>query len=83
MRREIVCSARSDAFGFMLGFALGFCSLLGYLFSSAMLVRDGIETTNKREFGIEQINGQKQLQTSTLVVYGDPSSYSAMAAHIF
>jgi alpha-aminoadipic semialdehyde synthase len=31
------------------------------------------------EFGIEQINGQKQFQTSTLVVYGDPSSYSAMA----
>ncbi len=44
-----------------------------------MLVRDEIETTNKREFGIEQINGQKQLQTSRLVVYGDPSSYSAMA----
>ena len=33
----------------------------------------------QHKFGIEHLNGRKEVRTSTLCEYGDPKGYSAMA----
>ena len=54
-----------------------FCSLLEDKLVYAPGERDMVAMHH--EFGIEWSNGSREHKTSTLIAYGDPNSYSAMA----